>query len=142
MCRGCSMPIRSIGTMDKLVPNAIIPVGGASPVAFENVYEEGDRWDKVVGCEGCHGKCCGNCPHRMESGECPLHIRDGMSLKPLYCIVKPVPSSCIPNCQLVFRCVKGTNAGKLRYVCDRDKPFREEGSNHGSVVHNPTANRA
>lgn len=103
---------------------AIIPVGEASPVGFRNVYEDGDEWRKVRGCEGCSGFCCGTCPQLMEGGGCALHARDP-DLKPLYCIVKPPPNTCIPGCLLVFKCVKGTNAGKFRHLTDRDKPFRD-----------------
>jgi len=44
--------------------NAVIPVDDPSPVAFEDVYDDGDRWEKLVGCEGCPeiDRCCGNCP--------------------------------------------------------------------------------
>jgi hypothetical protein len=105
---------------------AIIPVGEASPVGYRNVYEDGDEWVKVHGCDGCErpaGSCCGNCPHLVEH-RCALHIRDGMSLKPLYCIVKPVPTQCLKGCRLVFRCVAGSLIGKERHLTDTGGVFR------------------
>ena len=109
-------------------PHAVIPVGAASPVAYENVYEEGDRWDKVRGCSGCErpaGSCCGNCPQLVDN-LCGLELRDP-DLKPLNCIVKPLPNQCLKGCQLAFRCSRGTRMGKFRYVTDIRDRFREEG---------------
>ena len=100
-------------------PNAIIPVGEASPVAFEDVYEKGDRWEKIHGCEGCErpaGSCCGNCPQLVDN-LCGLELRDP-DLKPFHCIVKPIPNQCLKGCQLVFRCVRGSHMGKERHVTD------------------------
>ena len=94
----------------------------ASPVGYRNVYEDGDEWLKVCGCDGCERvkQCCGNCPHSRGSG-CPLHV---LGNKPLYCIVNPTPNTCKPHCLLVFECVKGSNVGKFRHLTDRDEPFR------------------
>ena len=109
----------------------VIPVGAASPSAYRNVYEKGDEWVKIHGCEGCErpkGSCCGSCPHVMADYRCALHVTgdlNGTQTKPLYCIVNPLPSSCMKGCRLVFRCVKGKNIGKERHVGDADVTFRD-----------------
>lgn len=102
---------------------AIIPVNNPSPVAFLNVFEEGDKWVKTKGCDECptewHRKCCGNCPMSSDNG-CAWHLekrKDG-GTKPYHCIVNPLPHVCKKNCVLEFKCIKGKNKGKIRRVRD------------------------
>lgn len=92
------------------------------PLAYFNVYEEGDIWVKIKGCEGCinTSRCCGKCPMLSEKG-CFLHL-DNMLNKPYRCVVKPEPQVCIIWCQLEFQCVKGPKKGVIRRVSDRKAP--------------------
>lgn len=117
------------GKLEVILPVRVSPDDkrdNMSPVGYRNVYELGDEWTKIHGCEGCEiqDRCCGNCPHNKGQG-CPLHATGNKPLDP--CIEFPTPNTCKPNCLLVFECVKGTNVGKFRHLTDRDKPFRESG---------------
>jgi len=97
----------------------ITPVDSPSPVAFENVYEEGDRWEKVVGCEGCPNidKCCGNCPLLVPGKGCLLHLEaPRSSRKPFRCVAWPTPKDNLSWCQQEWRCVRGSHAGEARRV--------------------------
>lgn len=106
--------------MDELLKKkcVIIPVDEPSPVAYLNVYEEGDIWVKIKGCEGCKNikKCCGNCPLLTPNG-CFLHLQ-GKNMKPYNCIVNPTLDMAHGWCQLEFKCVKGSNKGKIRRIRD------------------------
>lgn len=102
---------------------AVIPAEECSPTAFLNVYEPGDVWLKVQGCEACDPerakKCCGNCPHRVTRG-CDWHEEPGVYKgKPLHCVILPVPSECKGGCALVYECLTGSHEGKRRHVTDR-----------------------
>ena len=104
---------------------AVIPTDDPSPVAYMNLYEPGDVWVKVQGCESCPPDavrhCCGRCPHRMDAG-CQWHFEGRISAKPHVCVVEPSPVECRSFCQLVYKCVKGSHLGHFRYTCDvRDK---------------------
>jgi hypothetical protein len=103
-----------------------IALNDPTPIAFRNVYEEGDIWMKIKGCEGCshHLKCCGTCPMSSEKG-CFYHLekRNDGGMKPHHCIVNPLPSTCKKNCQLEFKCTKGSMEGKIRRVRDRGDVF-------------------
>ena len=96
----------------------VIPIDEPSPIAYMNVYEEGDIWVKKKGCEGCKNieKCCGNCPLLTKDG-CLLHLQSG-KMKPYKCIVYPTPDMAHSWCQIEFECVKGSNKGKLRRLKD------------------------
>ncbi len=108
--------------------NAVIPVDSCSPVAYENVFEEGDRWERVRGCAACpveeRAHCCGGCKMFIaETGDCQLHdARDRR--KPLYCVVQPLPTSTNSRCSLEFHCVRGSRRGTLRRLC---VPLPEDG---------------
>jgi hypothetical protein len=93
-----------------------------SPLAFANVYEVGDIWIKVRGCEDCPTssivKCCGTCPFVSDKG-CFHHLNGGrLSSKPYGCVVFPLPVVARSWCVLEFKCIKGSNKGKVRRVSD------------------------
>ncbi len=103
-----------------------IALNDPTPIAFRNVYEDGDKWIKAVGCEACpenqRAACCGNCP-RLIGNECEWHIGDrkANSHKPFCCIVKPtpLPDAMQKPCAIVYKCVIGSYKGKYRRVQDR-----------------------
>ena len=85
-------------------------------LAYLDVFEIGDEWIKIKGCEGCHNadKCCGNCPMLSDKG-CFLHS-NGTLNKPYRCVVNPTPDTTLSWCQLEFKCIKGTNEGKIKRI--------------------------
>jgi len=101
----------------------VIGVKDPTPIAYLNVFEEGDIWVKIVGCDECpeewHLKCCGNCPMSSEKG-CFYHLeeRNDGSNKPFHCIINPLPNIAMSHCCLEFKCVAGTNKDKIRRVRD------------------------
>ena len=108
---------------------AIIPVDDPSPIAFINVFEEGDYWEKIKGCEECpeenKARCCGNCYWFMKGGHCHWqcgHLQTHSS-KPFHCITKPIPSDYKHICVLEFKCIKGSKEGKIRRVRDKKDVF-------------------
>lgn len=106
---------------------ALCPLDDPSPVAYFNVYEVGDIWVKIKGCEDCpledRRKCCGNCPMFSELG-CYWHLESGnRSSKPYNCIVDPTPDKGASYCQLEFKCVAGSKAGKIRKVREPGNVF-------------------
>ena len=109
---------------------AVVDIEQASPVAFMNVYSAGDLWIKVVGCKGCKLErrrgCCGTCEKKTVDGKCGLHKpeRNGVSKKPLMCVVQPTPNKCKVGCALVYYCQKGENVRKFRHVSDKGGQFR------------------
>lgn len=103
----------------------IIPIDNPEPVAFEGVYEPKDRWEKLVGCEGCEtaARCCGwregveGCPLLVPGRGCLLHLQTrSRSQKPLNCIVNPLPSQAKSHCQQEWLCTRGTHKGKIRCI--------------------------
>lgn len=105
---------------------AIIPWNNPSPVGFMNVFEEGDIWVKVKGCEECPDEskaiCCINCPSFTGSG-CGYHEGGAYSTnKPYQCVVKPTPDQGKSHCILEYLCVKGKYKGKIRHL---NKPLDE-----------------
>ena len=102
---------------------AIISIEDATPMGYMNVYEHGDIWIKIQGCEKCsverRRRCCGQCPFLTDNGLCSWQLESKPSKKPFKCVVKPFPDSCIKGCALAFECVKGKNNGKVRNVNDR-----------------------
>lgn len=103
---------------DKLV---LCPTNNPSPIIYMNLYEEGDVWLKIQGCESCFKenrmKCCGNCPMSLnDTGECRLHIDNNREDKPFYCIIKPFPNTCMSFCNLQYKCISGSKKGKIRKV--------------------------
>jgi len=109
---------------------AVCLLGDPTPVAYLNIYEEGDIWVKVNSCEECplenRKRCCGNCP--MFSGVgCYWHLeRKRRSSKPYVCVVHPYPDSRRPYCHLEFRCIRGSREGQIRRARDDMNVFKEE----------------
>lgn len=102
---------------------AVIPYDESSPIAFINVYEAGDVWIKVKGCEDCPEErrrmCCGNCPMITPDAWCSWQMEKGKSSsKPLYCVVFPTPDTCKPNCVIIYKCIKGSHKGKVKHAHD------------------------
>lgn len=87
---------------------------------FENVFEEEDRWEQIVGCEACEekGNCCGRCKMKLPSGDCRLHIED-CGQKPLGCIVTPDPTIRMSRCAVQFKSIKGSRRGEVIKVNGR-----------------------
>ena len=86
------------------------------------MFEEGDIWVKVKGCEDCPKEskemCCRNCPVFTGNG-CHFHESGKYSTnKPYQCIIKPIPSQGISYCQLAFLSVKGKYKGKTRHLSE------------------------
>jgi len=114
--------------MNEVVPTdellVLCSMQDASPVAYMNIYEPGDIWIKIRGCEDCpweaRQRCCGNCAFLMERG-CAWHYEkgDNTKAKPFVCVVRPAPNNASSFCQLEYECIKGKNKGKVRRVRDR-----------------------
>ena len=96
-------------------------VDDPTPIAYYNMYEEGDIWVKIRGCEDCSledkQKCCGDCPFIMANGDCGWHLEKSKSAKPWYCVTWPTPNRANSRCVLEFKCTEGTHKGKIRKVC-------------------------
>lgn len=98
------------------------------PIAYLNIYEKGDVWLKIQGCETCSieskRKCCNGCPMYSDKG-CYFHMEnDGRkSKKPYHCVVYPDPSSSFSHCQLEYKCIRGSKKGQIRKVRDRGNIF-------------------
>lgn len=86
-------------------------------VIYFNIFESGDIWAKVKGCEGCpiesRKKCCKNCLKYTDDG-CDHHL-DGSNgqEKPFVCVYGPTPKARIPYCQMEFECVRGKQKGNI-----------------------------
>jgi len=99
-----------------------------TPIAFLNVYEEGDVWIKVKGCDTCPREsrlyCCGNCAMLLrDKGECRLHLGNDRRDKPYHCAVYPTPEVCNAWCNLEFECIVGSKKGMIRRVRDKRNEF-------------------
>lgn len=98
-----------------------------SPIAYFNVYEEGDIWVKIKGCEECPVEkrriCCGKCPMFSDLG-CYWHLESRRgSNKPFYCITFPHPGKCMSHCQLQYKCIEGSKKDKIRRICNKGNIF-------------------
>jgi hypothetical protein len=87
---------------------------------YINVYEEGDVWIKIKGCETCSWEkrkmCCGTCPMNTKKG-CFFHLDKRSNLnKPYHCVVNPTPIDCQGYCEQEFKCIKGFHTGKTRKI--------------------------
>jgi hypothetical protein len=115
--------IKSISTERAVVIGLSAPI----PIAYLNIYEEGDMWIKTQGCEACEDtfKCCGNCELLID-GQCGWQTvrRPATSRKPWNCIVKPYPDASMPFCALEFKCVRGVLEGQVRRVRDSGYIFQ------------------
>jgi hypothetical protein len=99
---------------------AVFEVDSPSPVAFMNVFDEGDVWLKFKDCSGCGEEnqitCCGDCPFRLEAG-CYVHIKI-KGQKPFECCVQPAPHKTYSYCQLEFVCIEGPRKGTVRKMSE------------------------
>ena len=111
----------------------VIDIKEASPVAFINVYEDGDIWMKIVGCEACRmpspARCCGRCPFATIDG-CAWHAKNfslgSVSDKSLGCIVLPrITKKRTDKCSLIYKCVRGSMKGKYRRIFDHADVFQD-----------------
>ena len=96
----------------------ILSMDEPTVVAVENVFEDDDGYEKMVGCRNCKGKrqCCGNCPFLMENGDCQVHIDEGGIRKPYKCIRYPDIRRTMSVCIQEFICTKGSKIGEVRKV--------------------------
>jgi hypothetical protein len=110
-----------------------VDLEGSIPVAFINLYEVGDVWMKVQGCEKCQmeapARCCGRCPFATMDG-CAFHFKGftvgRVSSKPLSCVVTPtIERKRTEKCSLIYKCTQGSMKGKYRRVSDHADVFRE-----------------
>ena len=99
---------------------AIIPIDDPSPIAFIDVFEEGDKWVKIRGCESCPTDiielCCNQCLHLTNEHKCRLHV--SYQMKSFWCVTHPNPKIKFSDCNLVFECVEGSNKGMIRKLSD------------------------
>ena len=107
---------------------AIIPIDDPSPIAFINVFEEGDYWEKIKGCKDCpeerRVKCCGSCYWFIKGGYCHWQTLEIHSSKPWYCVVAPTPDDMKSNCALEYKCIKGSQKGQIRRLRDKRYVFQ------------------
>jgi hypothetical protein len=100
---------------------AIVYSNKPVPVAYMNVYEKGDVWLKIKGCDSCPPeqakKCCGRCPLVSDMG-CFLHLDTFGKNKPFNCVVKPSPRKHMANCALEYKCVCGTYSSLTHKLCN------------------------
>jgi len=100
-----------------------------TPVAYMNIYETGDVWIKIKGCESCpdesKAQCCKGCAMATPKG-CLLHLTNTQnSDKPFRCVVNPMPNKVISRCVIEFLSIAGKHKGKIRKVREPDW-LREE----------------
>jgi hypothetical protein len=100
----------------------ICEIDNPTPIGFINVFESGDVWKKIRGCESCpderRRKCCGRCALRI-GADCRFNIEEiGHSKKPFYCVWWPPPNEIKTNCYLEFKCIAGSKIGKTLRVRD------------------------
>lgn len=98
---------------------ALIPMDIPSPIGFMNVFEDGDYWEKVQGCEACptenRKQCCGGCRMWTKDG-CIVQLNGDGRQKPYQCTVDPSPDKTVSWCLLEFKCTKGSKTGTIRKV--------------------------
>lgn len=102
----------------------VIDIDTASPVAFRDLYEDGDEWIKIKGCNNCPKEqrihCCGNCPCIIPDGNCYWQVNgERVTRKSLYCIITPLPIKMNTRCCIEYKCIKGSKRGKIRRVKDK-----------------------
>ena len=95
-------------------------------VGYMNVYDYGDIWEKIKGCDGCENNCCKNCPIYMEDLGCRLHILNMGQDKPVHCVIQPSPLKHRADCLLEYKCTKGIHIGRIRKQSDPKNVLRDE----------------
>ena len=89
------------------------------PIAYLNVFEEGDVWLKTKGCENCKNKSrrCSGCPLFIDD-KCLYQIGNNLiqSKKPYHCVVTPSPKDTYNWCEIEFKCISGKNKDKIKQV--------------------------
>lgn len=111
--------------------SVLIDVENATTIAYYNVFEEGDIWLKIKGCETCPEerriKCCNQCPCVTPDGKCMWQLKREAhkTRKPFYCIIYPTLEMCVGDCNLEYVCVEGSKKGKIRRLKDGRKTFQE-----------------
>lgn len=106
--------------LDELGMLAVVPANDSSAIAYMNVFERGDIWLRIKGCEDCphesRNKCCGPCPMLSEKG-CFLHLDDNQN-KPLRCVIHPVPRINLTWCSIQYECIQGSMLGQIRKISE------------------------
>jgi len=106
----------------------VIPDDDPSPIAYINLFDQGDVWIKIKGCDECpidlRLRCCNKCPCIVPDGKCYWHSSnphgDSGDMKPFRCIKNPSPKNGVfLFCSLEFECVAGPNKGKVRRLKDK-----------------------
>ena len=109
-------------------PVVLCLLDDSTAIAYFNVYEEGDAWIKIKGCESCslenRKRCCNGCPMFTEKG-CFFHL-DNLLNKPYRCVAKPTVNICLSWCSLEFKCIEGSKLGKIRRVRKPGDIFDDE----------------
>jgi len=115
----------------------LIDLETSSPIAFLNVVEDDDRWDKIKGCENCpvklRNQCCPKCSALESDGTCRFqneaNAKGIISGKSLLCITNPTPKldDMYSPCQQQFKCVEGSSKikGLIRRVEDKRYQLRD-----------------
>ena len=89
---------------------------------YLDVFEEGDEWIKIKGCEECppesRKKCCSGCKAQIPTEECIFQTIKSNLSKPYECVITPDPRTVKSYCILEFKCIKGKNEGKIRKLKD------------------------
>jgi len=100
-------------------PVAVVPLDDPAPIAWRDLYDEGDVWEKTRGCDECpeewRAKCCKGCVAYVPEIGCAMHRP---RTKPFECILLPAPHKCRRNCVLEFVCIEGPKKGWVRKVTD------------------------
>lgn len=99
------------------------------PIAYLNVFEEGDVWIKIKGCENCKNKsrCCSGCPLLINE-QCTYQLGNNaiQSKKPYHCVVAPSPRDTYDWCNLEFKCTYGTNINKIKKISKSHYDIKEK----------------
>jgi hypothetical protein len=107
---------------------AVVSLEDTTPIGFLNVYEKGDLWIKIQGCEKCSLKrkklCCNGCAMLTPDFDCSWQVEEGRSSKPFMCVIWPTPNQCKVDCVIVYKCIRGKHKGSFRHLTDRGGVFR------------------
>ena len=92
-------------------------------LAYLDVFEDGDEWVKIKGCDDCppesRVRCCGDCKAQNKlTGECVFQLIKSNLSKPFECVITPDPRTAKSFCVLEFKCVRGSREGEIRRLKD------------------------